>query len=85
MIHDKFAQLDAAADHGDAFAKDSLALISETIRAAFKSGTKYGIKLNGADPCERVAEALAVWLAESNPANFAAVENRAKAQNKESI
>lgn len=70
-IHDKFALIEAAAERGDETAKDWLALISDTIRTAFDSSKILGLALDGADSCERVAEALAVWIKESAPRHFA--------------
>lgn len=81
-IHDKFALLEAAAERGDESAEAAKLWIDEVMREAFQLVNKgkpdrfslrglRGFTLNGGDPAERVAEALAVWLAESNPLAFA--------------
>lgn len=73
MIHDKFALLEAGAERGNSEAGLALEFISATIAEAFRIAPDAlpGMTLNGGDPCERVAEALAVWLAESAPRRFA--------------
>ena len=70
-IHREFAKLEAGAEAGNTQAADCLALISDTIRTAMTSSALLGLQLDGADSCERVAEALAVWIKESKPRAFA--------------
>jgi hypothetical protein len=64
-----FDLIEAAAERGNVQANDALAVIRDTIRTAFSASTILGFKLDGSDPCERVA--LAVWLKESAPRAFA--------------
>jgi hypothetical protein len=72
-----FNALEEAAERGRAPAVAAVKLISDTIAAAFAGARDMplehggGLKLNGADPCERVAEALAVWIVESDVERFA--------------
>jgi hypothetical protein len=50
----------------------ALLVISGILDKGFSlaSNPSYSFKLDGADGCERVAEALAVWLVESDPTRF---------------
>ena len=68
-----FDLIEAAAERGEQVAKDWLALISDAIRTAFDSSKILGLELDGSDSRERVAEALAVWIKESEPRRFADV------------
>lgn len=67
-----FDKLEASAARGNLKAASALEWISDSIAAAFKLNetAKQRIPLDGADACERVAEALAVWFKESAPAGF---------------
>lgn len=68
-----FDLIEAGAERGDLAAKSALAWISATIASAFEHNaeSQQRIKLDGSDSCERVAEALAVWIKESAPRAFA--------------
>lgn len=74
-----FDAIEAGAERGNAEAAAALEFISESIKASFallSSGRVAfdplaGLKLDGSDSCERVAEALAVWIKESAPRRFA--------------
>lgn len=57
-IHDKFNEL----------TEDEKEFISDSLDAMFKNRHRYGVQfLDGDDGCERVAEAMAVWLLTSKP------------------
>jgi hypothetical protein len=71
-----FNLIEAGAEAGNEVAKLALEWISGTIGAAFKLASEGAAgrhlpKLDGSDSCERVAEALAVWIKESAPRAFA--------------
>jgi hypothetical protein len=67
-----FDLIEAAAERGNAEAARALEWISGTIGGAFDAGRLHDMpQLDGSDSCERVAEALAVWLKESAPERFA--------------
>lgn len=71
MIHDKFALIETAAERHNSDAALALRFINDTLNRAFERQSIYCLKLGGADPAERVAEALAAWIAESAPRRFA--------------
>lgn len=75
-----FDALEASAERGNAEASQALGWISATIAAGFRlakeSPAMAALALNGGDPCERVAEALAVWLKESDESRFDAMRGQ---------
>jgi hypothetical protein len=78
-IHKSFRLIEEAAERGNESAEAAKQWIDDVIQTGFdllKSGrvafdAMAGFKLAGSDPAERVAEALAVWIEESNPLEFA--------------
>lgn len=76
-----FDAIEAAAERGIVEAQAAAEWISESIKASFDAWPALlgdpgdsaieAVKLHGGDPCERVAEALAVWIKESAPRRFA--------------
>lgn len=67
-----FDALEAAAvERSDNFAKLATAWISDSLKEAFRLAGDAELKLDGSDACERVAEALAVWIKESDAAAYA--------------
>lgn len=67
-----FDLIEAGAERGNATAARALEFISATIGGAFDAARLHDMpRLDGSDSCERVAEALAVWLKESAPRAFA--------------
>ena len=67
-ILNTYAHLENAAKRGQLKASQALDLIALTIRDMFDHAEMTGLVVNGADPIERVAEAMAVCLVESDPA-----------------
>lgn len=68
-----FDALEASAGRGNADAAAACEWIGKTLRDCFDESP---VKLNGGDPCERVAEALAVWLKESDESRFDAMRGQ---------
>lgn len=69
-MRDTFDLIESAAERGNAAADECGRFIGRVLDFAFDN-MPSGISLNGGDPCERVAEALAVWIKESAPRRFA--------------
>jgi len=75
-IHAAYAAIyQAGHESDDSTANKALYWIDSLMREAFTTAKEAplpfgGLKLNGADPAERVTEALAVWLCESDPERF---------------
>jgi hypothetical protein len=69
MIHERYERLRKAAEvdsHAGRKAQLALNQIDDMLNNAFPAALAHGIKLDGSDPCERAAEALAQWFVASD-------------------
>jgi hypothetical protein len=65
MIHNRYERLRKAAETNRK-AELALSQIDHLLAGAFPVALSYGVQLNGSDPAEQVAEALALWFASSD-------------------
>ena len=68
MIHNTYTRLENAAARDRSAAWLALRAIDDALHAFGKLAQEQGRKVDCADPIERVAEAMAVCLVESDPA-----------------
>lgn len=66
MIHDQYQKLSPR----------ERAFVDGMLNDAFPAARKRGVKLFGDDRCERVAEALAIWVIESRVNNPKSIRSR---------